>query len=241
VLARLEGFASGEAVAGVDLEVRAGEVVGVAGLEGQGQLELFLALYGARRSTGSAWLDGKQLHLSSPAAAIEQGVGLVPSDRGLALCLPLSIRDNITLATLSELSKAGLVDRRRQGAVVDEVMRSLRVRARTTAQPVETLSGGNQQKVLIGRVLTRRPRLLLMYDATRGVDVGTKAEIFRLMDEQAGAGVGILFHSTDVTELMAMCDRVIVMHDGSVRAELAGDELTREKIVGAAVGSSSHD
>jgi ABC-type sugar transport system ATPase subunit len=241
VIARLERFSSGHAVHDVDLEVRAGEIVGVAGLEGQGQLELFQALYGARRSTGAAWLDGRPLRLGSPAAAIEQGVGLVPSDRGLALCLPLSIRDNVALGSLGSLSRFGLVDRQRQATIVGDVMTSLRVRARTPGQAVETLSGGNQQKVLLGRVLARRPRLLLMYDATRGVDVGTKAEIFRLMDEQAGAGVGILFYSTDVTELMTTCERVIVMHDGRVRAELAGGELTQERIVGAAIGGAGHE
>jgi ribose transport system ATP-binding protein len=181
------------------------------------------------------------LRLTSPAAAIEQGVGLVPSDRGVALCLPLSIRDNLTLASLRPLSRGGIVDRRRQAALIDEVMTSLRVRARSAGQAVETLSGGNQQKVLLGRVLARHPRLLLLYDATRGVDVSTKAEIFNLMDEQAAAGVGILFHSTDVTELIAMCDRVVVMHDGSVRAELSGDELTRKRIIGAAVGGAGDE
>jgi ribose transport system ATP-binding protein len=240
-IARLESFSSGDRVHDVDLEIGAGEIVGVAGLEGQGQLELFQALFGARKSTGDTWLGDRKLRLSSPAAALEQGVGLVPSDRGLALCLPLSIRDNVALGNLGALSRGGLVDRGRQASIVGEVMTSLRVRARTPSQAVDTLSGGNQQKILLGRVLARGPRLLLMYDATRGVDVGTKAEIFRLMDEQAAAGVGILFYSTDVTELMTMCERVIVMHDGRVRAELAGDDLTQERIVGAAVGSSGHE
>jgi ribose transport system ATP-binding protein len=240
-LARLEGFSSGHAVHDVHLEIGAGEIVGIAGLEGQGQLELFQALYGARKSSGSAWLGDRKLKLSSPAAALDQGVGLVPSDRGLALCLPLSIRDNIALGNLGTLSHAGLVDRRRQAEIVSEVMTSLRVRARTPAEPVENLSGGNQQKILLGRVLARRPRLLLMYDATRGVDVGTKAEIFRLMDEQADGGVGILFYSTDVAELMTMCERVIVMHDGRVRAQLAGEDLTQARIVGAAVGGAGDE
>jgi len=235
-VARLEGFSSPPAVHDVSLELGAGEIVGVAGLEGQGQLELFMALYGARRSSGTVSLDGERLQLKSPAAAIEQGIGLVPSDRGLSLCLPLSIRDNVALGNLSALSRFGVVDRAREGAIAADVMTSLRVRARTAGQGVETLSGGNQQKVLLGRVLARHPRLLLMYDATRGVDVGTKAEIFHLMDEQAERGVGILFYSTDLTELTAMCNRVIVMHDGRVRVALTGDDLTQERIVGAAIG-----
>ncbi|HEY1369443.1 MAG TPA: sugar ABC transporter ATP-binding protein [Gaiellaceae bacterium] len=241
VVATLEEFASPPELRPIDLEVRAGEIVGIAGLEGQGQLELFLALYGARRSTGTALLDGKKLNLRSPANAIAQRVGLVPHDRGLALCLSLSIRDNLTLASLDAISRFGLISRERESALVRKAIAALRVRARGARTTVETLSGGNQQKVLLGRVLSLQPRLLLMYDATRGVDVGTKAEIFRLVREQADAGVAILFYSTDVSELIALSDRVVVLHDGRVRAQLRGDDVTEEKIIAAVIGSSRHD
>ncbi|HMK22537.1 MAG TPA: sugar ABC transporter ATP-binding protein [Terriglobales bacterium] len=240
ILAKLDGFASPPDFQGIDLEVRQGEIVGVAGLEGQGQLELFLALYGARKSTGQAFLGGKRLRLGSPAAAIAQGVGLVPHDRGLALCLSLSIRDNLTLGSLRAISRFGLIIREKESRIVHRAMTALRVRARGARTIVETLSGGNQQKVLLGRVLALQPKLLLLYDATRGVDVGTKAEIFNLIREQARAGVAILFYSTDVTELIAMCHRVVVLHDGSVRAELSGIAVTEQNIIAAAIGGRSH-
>ena len=208
----------------------------MAGLEGQGQLELFLALYGARRSSGRAAVRGRTIHGRSPSRAIRDGVGLVPHDRGLALCLPLSIRDNVTLGSLRLISHAGIISRAREARLVARALSALRVRARSTRQLVETLSGGNQQKVLLGRVLTSQPQLLLMYDATRGVDVGTKAEIFHLMRQQSQAGVAILFYSTDAAELTAMCDRVIVLHDGRIRVELSGADLTLERIIAAAIG-----
>jgi ABC-type sugar transport system ATPase subunit len=236
VVVTLEQYSSEPELRETDLEIREGEIVGVAGLEGQGQLELFLALYGARRSSGRATVRGKTIHGRSPRGAIRDGVGLVPHDRGLALCLPLSIRDNVTLGSLRLVSRAGIISRAREARLVARALSALRVRARSMRQLVETLSGGNQQKVLLGRVLTSRPELLLMYDATRGVDVGTKAEIFHLMREQVQAGVAILFYSTDAAELTAMCDRVIVLHDGRIRAELSGADLTQERIIAAAIG-----
>jgi ribose transport system ATP-binding protein len=241
VRTRLRGFSSLPELQPVDLDVREGEIVGVAGLEGQGQLELFLALYGARRSAGTAELDGKSLHLRSPAAAIAQRIGLVPHDRALALCLPLSIRDNLTLASLSDISRFGLIKRESEQELVGQAMTSLRVRARGARTAVETLSGGNQQKVLLGRVLSLRPKLLLLYDATRGVDVGTKAEIFHLVRLQAEAGVSVLFYSTDVAELIALSDRILVLHDGRVRAELKGDDITEQRIIAAVIGSTQGD
>jgi len=236
VVVALERFSSQPELHEIDLEIREGEIVGVAGLEGQGQLELFLALYGARRSSGTATVRDKPIHGRSPSAAIRDGVGLVPHDRGLALCLPLSIRDNVTLGTLRRISRAGIISREKEARLVSRALSTLRVRARSTRQLVETLSGGNQQKVLLGRVLTSQPRLLLMYDATRGVDVGTKAEIFHLMRQQAEAGVAILYYSTDAAELTAMCDRVVVLHDGRIRAQLSGADLTQERIIAAAIG-----
>jgi ribose transport system ATP-binding protein len=157
----------------------------------------------------------------------------------MALCLPLTIRDNLTLGSLDTVARFGLVSSARETALARSVMSRLNVRARGPGQVVETLSGGNQQKILLGRVLERHPRLLLMYDATRGVDVGTKAEIFNLMHEQAAEGVAILYYSTDSTELLATCDRVIVMHDGGVRATLMGGELTQERILSASLGGAS--
>lgn len=235
----VKDFSSTPGLRNVSFEIQAGEILGVAGLEGQGQLELFTALYGTRRSTGFASLAGERLQLKSPASAMRQHVGLVPEDRGLALCLSLTISDNLTLGSLGTVARFGIVSKRAELSLAQTVMAALKVRARDPNQIVETLSGGNQQKVLLGRVLEAKPRLLLMYDPTRGVDVGTKAEIFELMRQQAVEGVAILYYSTDTTELLATCDRVIVLHDGMIRATLDGEMLTEERILAAALGGGS--
>jgi ABC-type sugar transport system ATPase subunit len=241
VFVRLERFASHPELRPIDLTLRQGEIVGVAGLEGQGQLELFLALYGARHSTGTATVGDIPVRLGSPAAAIKRGIGLVPHDRGLALCLSLSIRDNLVLSSLQTISRYGVILRHKESSLVARAMTTLHVRARGPRTIVETLSGGNQQKVLLGRILALHPQLLLLYDATRGVDVGTKAELFHLIEEQAHAGVAILFYSTDVTELIALCHRVIVLHDGLISAELSGDAINEQEIIAAAIGGRRDD
>ncbi|ADB51163.1 sugar ABC transporter ATP-binding protein [Conexibacter woesei] len=236
VVCELHGVGAPPRLRGVDLTLRRGELVGVGGLDGQGQAELFGALFGTVPSTGRVLLDGRELRPSSPAQALDAGVALVPEDRAAeGLCLTLGVRDNVSLGNLRRISRLGLVDRGRERALVGDAVRELQIKVADVRDPVGGLSGGNQQKVLLGRVLARSPRLLLLYDATRGVDVGTKSEIYRLMREQAEAGVGVLFYSSDAAELANLADRVLVLHDGVVRAQLTG-EITEEEIVAAAVG-----
>ncbi len=221
----------------IDLDVRAGEIVGIAGLEGQGQGTLFRALFGLRSADGSVAVRGRVAHLATPRRALKTGIGLVPEDRASqGLCLTLSVRDNIALSSLRKVSRLGLINRRRHRELVDRAVEQFSIRLGSPQQPVSSLSGGNQQKVLLARVLATSPSLLLLYDATRGVDVGTKTEIYDLMHEICGGGVGIVFYSTDASELANMADRVIVLHDGRIRAQLEGDELTEANIVAAAVG-----
>jgi ABC-type sugar transport system ATPase subunit len=140
------------------------------------------------------------------------------------------------LGNLDRVSRFGFIEPRLEGRLIDGAINLLRIQLRSPRQEVAALSGGNQQKVLLSRVLARNPSLLLMYDATRGVDVGTKSEIYRLMREQCGKGVAILFYSTDVSELANMSDRVLVLHDGTIRAHLSGLQLTEANIVAAALG-----
>jgi ribose transport system ATP-binding protein len=221
----------------IDMEIHRGEVVGIGGLEGQGQSELFLTLFGVRHSTGTIRINGTEVHLHNPAGAVNAGIGLVPEDRATdGLCLSLSIRDNISLGNLDAVSRYGFIAPRHEEHLIDEAITLLQIKLQHRRQEVAALSGGNQQKVLLARVLARNPSLLLMYDATRGVDVGTKTEIYRLMREQCDKGVGILFYSTDASELANMSQRVLVLHDGAIRAHLSGAELTEENIVAAAVG-----
>jgi ribose transport system ATP-binding protein len=240
VVCELEGFGSAPRLHDVDLKIKRGEIVGVGGLAGQGQADLFLALFGARRSSGRATIAGRHVHPKSPSQALSAGIALVPEDRASeGLCLALSIRDNISLGNLSRVSRYSLISARRERQLVRNAVESLHILLRDPRQEANSLSGGNQQKVLLGRILAGQPDLLLLYDATRGVDVGTKSEIYQLMLEQCARGVGILFYSTDASELANMADRVVVMHDGTIRARLAGAELTEERIIAAAVGGRS--
>jgi ribose transport system ATP-binding protein len=222
---------------GVSLTIHSGEIVGVGGLQGQGQLALFLALFGAVSSTGRVSMRGKHVRIRHPRAALAAGIALVPEDRASeGLCMTLSIRDNISLGSLPQISTAGFVNPPKERGLIAFAVSQLNVAMKSVRQEVAALSGGNQQKVILARVLAQRPSLVLMYDATRGVDVGTKAEIYRLMRDQCERGTAILFYSTDVAELVNLADRVIVLHDGQIRAHLEGIEITESRIVAESVG-----
>ena len=237
VVVALEHFGAPPRLHDVSMEVRRGQIVGIGGLAGQGQSELLLALYGARRSYGQMTLNGRQVHLRSPSQALASGIALVPEDRASeGLCLSLSVRENLALGNLHTISRGPLISPRREQRLVRSSVNSLHIRLRSPRQEASSLSGGNQQKVLLGRVLASDPSLLLLYDATRGVDIGTKTDIYQLMHDQCEQGVAILFYSTDASELANMADEVLVLHDGTIRARLSGAELTEEQIVAAAVG-----
>ena len=237
VVCEITNLASPPRLRGVTMAIHRGEIVGVGGLQGQGQLALFLSLFGVIRSTGRVAVRGREVRLRHPRAALDAGIALVPEDRATeGLCMTLSVRDNISLGSLSDISTAGLVSQTKERSAIALAASKLRIIMQNLRQEVGALSGGNQQKVILGRVLAQHPALLLMYDATRGVDVGTKAEIYRLMREQCEAGTAILFYSTDVQELVNLADRVLVLHDGEIRAHLAGGEITESRIVAESVG-----
>jgi ribose transport system ATP-binding protein len=237
IVCELEDFGSPPRLHDVNLKIRRGEIIGVGGLAGQGQSDLFLAMYGARRAHGRFAVSGREVHPRSPSQALASGIALVPEDRASeGLCLALSVRDNISLGNLGSVSSGTLISARRERQLVRAAIESLHIALRHPRQEANALSGGNQQKVLLARVLAGEPDLMLMYDATRGVDVGTKTEIYQLMHEQCARGVGILFYSTDASELANMADEVVVLHDGTIRARLSGADLTEERIIAAAVG-----
>ena len=229
---------AGGQVRQVTLVAYPGQVVGIAGLEGHGQRALMLALFGLERITsGEVWLHGQRLHLNSPSSAIAQGVALVPVDRRTeGLVLPLSIQENLALPTLLARQRWGLVRRDEERREASRMVAELGVRAWGLDQPVRTLSGGNQQKVVLGKWLMARPRLMLLDDPTRGVDVQTRRDLYHRIRQLAGTGTVVLINSTDVTELVGLCDTVYVMYEGRVVAELTGEAITEERIVAAAVG-----
>jgi ribose transport system ATP-binding protein len=238
VALRVRGLSAGQRLKDVDLDLREGEVLGVGGLQGHGQRELFQALFGIGRARGSVELWGKPLAGQGPRRRLSgrDGIALVPEDRrGQGLLLSKSVGENLTLSVIPRFSRLGLLRSRQERALVDEMMRFLRIKARTPDQIAGTLSGGNQQKVIFGKMLLTEARVLLLYDPTRGVDVGTKGEIFILMRELAAKGYAILFYSSDLPELVHVADRVAVMRDGKVAAILEGEANSEEGILKAAM------
>jgi ribose transport system ATP-binding protein len=238
---RVRGLSAGSRLRAIDLDLREGEVLGVGGLQGHGQRELFQALFGIGRARGSVELWGKPLAGHGPRQRLSGrgGIALVPEDRrGQGLLLSKSVGENLTLSVIPRFSKHGLLHAGRERALIEEMMTFLRIKARTPEQIAGTLSGGNQQKVIFGKMLLTEARVLLLYDPTRGVDVGTKGEIFALMRDLAAKGYAILFYSSDLPELVHVADRVAVMRNGEIAAILEGDAISEEGILKAAMFES---
>jgi ribose transport system ATP-binding protein len=235
----VRGLGWDDRLRGVSLAVGRGEIVGLGGLDGQGQKELLLALFGVLRGLqGEVLIEGRPARIGSPAEAKRGGAGvaLIPEDRKTeGLMLPMSIADNLAAASLDRLSSGPFIDRARAAAAVEAAVTRLRIKIGAAEDPVSTLSGGNQQKVVIAKWLMTEPRIILLADPTRGIDVGTKQEIYLLLRQLVEAGAAILFYSTDYEELIGCCDRVAVMYDGRIVRELAGAEITEEAIVASAL------
>ncbi|MEU9445174.1 sugar ABC transporter ATP-binding protein [Streptomyces sp. NPDC048304] len=225
---------------GVSLDIHPGEVVGLGGLLGAGRSETAKAIVGALATEGgSVEVEGRALHRRSPAAAIRNGVVMLPEDRKLEGIIPnLSVRENISLAALPRLSRAGLVSQAKQDEIVAFFMKRLRIKASSPEQKVGDLSGGNQQKVLLARWLCLNPKVLLLDEPTRGIDVGAKTEVQALIDELAGDGLGVLLISSDLEELIEGSDRVVVLKDGHVVGHLAEGEVTEEGLLGTLATAS---
>ncbi|HTX00885.1 MAG TPA: sugar ABC transporter ATP-binding protein [Acidimicrobiales bacterium] len=239
VVLGVRGLSAGRRLRGVDLVVRRGEILGICGLEGQGQLELFLALFGILRSQGTVTVDGVTQRIRSPEDAIHAGIGiaLVPEDRKNEGILPtLSIRENLTLPSLERLTRLGFITAAHERRFVMPLIEELQIGRRDPEQLAGGLSGGNQQKVVVGKFLLAGAKVLLVYDLTRGVDVGTKAEIFRKLEELAEEGYGVLFYSSDLAELVNVPHRVQVMFDGAFVGEFVHGSFDQEELVSAMVG-----
>ncbi len=241
-LLAVEGIARGRALRGVSVSVDRGEIVGLAGLLGSGRTEVARAIFGADAvEGGTITLDGEAIDLSSPAAAIRAGIGFCSEDRKAeGIVSALSVRENLTLAALPVLSRNGIVDRAKQEAVVDRFIARLGIKLADADQPIRELSGGNQQKVLLARWLCLNPRLLLLDEPTRGIDVGAKAEIQSLIDELADGGLGVLMISSEIEELLEGGDRVVVLRDGADVATFSHAEVSQASVLEAmALGSAA--
>jgi ABC-type sugar transport system ATPase subunit len=224
----------------VAFSVRAGEVVGFSGLMGSGRTELARALFGLDKSSGQVRLRGRVVRRGSSAKAVAHGIGYVPEDRkGHGLVLVSTVRDNMTLAILRRLSRAGRVDRARERRLANQMIGRLRIKARSAEQKVAALSGGNQQKVTLARWLVKEDlQVLILDEPTRGVDVGSKAEIYRLIATIARQGAAVLVMSSEMPELLSLCDRIHVLREGTIVGEYAQAEATQEKLMTSALGEA---
>jgi len=238
-LLEVEDLHWGHQLNGLSLSMSPGEIVGLGGLDGQGQQDLLLAIAGVLRGLrGQVRVGGKTVSHLGPQGAKAPGIGmaLIPEDRKTqGLFLPLSLRDNLSISMLDRISPFTVIDRASERKTVEAMIATLQIKAENARAAVGTLSGGNQQKVVLGKWLATHPKLLLLMDPTRGIDVGTKQEIYRLLRRLAGDGMAILYYSTDYEELIGLCDRALIMYGGRVVASLSGSALNERNILSNAL------
>lgn len=220
----------------LSLTVRSGEIVGLAGLVGAGRTELLTTLFGMTPSVGgSLRVSASRLTPRCPSESIDAGIMLVPEDRRLAgLCPTMNVKHNLTLASLRREQHFGLLDRTAENRISSSMIHRLRIQLSTERQLIRYLSGGNQQKVVVGKCLALEPKILLLDEPTRGIDVRAKEEIYSIMHELADRGVSILFASSEMEEILGLSDRVLVMHEGRITGELNGDQLTEQAVMNLA-------
>ncbi|MDQ4029982.1 MAG: sugar ABC transporter ATP-binding protein, partial [Actinomycetota bacterium] len=237
---RVEGLTRAGVFSDISFEVRSGEVLGFAGLVGAGRTDVALALFGiAPADEGFVELNGRPVAIRSPRQAMRQGIAYVSEDRRQrGLSLPQSVTANITLATLRRyVSRLGLLISSAERAVADEFRRKLSIRTPSLDTPVGQLSGGNQQKTMLAKWLNTRPSVLVLDEPTRGIDVGAKAEVHHIVDELARSGLAVILISSDLPEVLAMSDRVLVMREGRQMGVFPRAEATEERIITAAMGA----
>jgi ribose transport system ATP-binding protein len=222
----------------LNFSLQPGEIVGVAGLVGAGRTEMLEALFGVEPAlSGEILINGGARIISSPRAAIDAGLALVPEDRKLqGVILEMAVRENLSLAALRRDARAGFRNGTGEGAIADEMIPKLGVKTPNQRQFVQFLSGGNQQKIVIGKWLALKPRVLLLDEPTRGIDVGAKQEIYKLIEQLTAEGVTILFVSSEMEEILRLSDRTLVMHEGRITGELKREELSEESVMQLATG-----
>ena len=241
VVLRVDGLGRAGVFNDISFEVRAGEIVGLAGLVGAGRTEVARAIFGIDRyDTGSVSVNGVALKAHDPQSAIAAGIGLVPEDRrGQGLVMELSVSRNATLALRNSLARFGLISGSRERETGEDWSRRLRVKTGSQDLPVSTLSGGNQQKVVLAKWLATDPIVLIVDEPTRGIDIGTKSEVHRLISDLAGRGIAVLMISSELPEVLGMADRVLVMREGRLTATIGRADATAERVMSAATRSSA--
>ncbi|MGC8737172.1 MAG: sugar ABC transporter ATP-binding protein [Candidatus Hydrogenedens sp.] len=235
---RVEGFTRKGAFFDINFSVYCGEIVGLTGLVGAGRTEVARAIFGADPiDAGKIFIDGQEVKIRSPQEAIKNGIGLLTEDRkNQGLVLGMTIRENTTLANLKEITRGIFLNLAKEREVAEKYVHDLQIRTPSIEQIAQNLSGGNQQKVVLAKWLFTQSRILIFDEPTRGIDVGAKSEIFKLMNRLLEEGVAILMISSELPEVLGMCDRILVMHEGHLVGELSRNEATQEKIMQFATG-----
>jgi rhamnose transport system ATP-binding protein len=243
VLLEVDGLSRAGEFDDVSFALRAGEIVGMAGLVGAGRTEVARVLFGIdRRDAGDIRVGGKAVSFATPSEAMNAGIAYLPEDRHQqGLVLDFSIAENVTLPILSRLFRRLLVTRATEREVARTFTEQFRVRMTGVDQAVSALSGGNQQKVVLAKWLASKPSVLILDEPTRGIDIGAKVEVHRIISELAASGLGIILISSDLPEVLAMSDRILVLHEGRVTAEIARADATEEGVMVAATGNLSAD
>jgi ABC-type sugar transport system ATPase subunit len=243
VVLEVKNLSFGARVRDVSFELRRGEILGLAGLVGAGRTELALTIFGITPATaGTIELEGRPVAITSPRQACDLGIAYVPEDRGLqGLVRPMTIAQNVSMAAIRRVARGAFISLRREAAQAAEAIRRLGIRARGPEQVVGQLSGGNQQKVVLGKWLQTDPRILIMDEPTRGIDVGAKAEIHALMGRLAQEGMAILMISSELPEVLGMSDRVLVMHAGRLVASIDRADANPESVGAAMAGAAAHE
>jgi L-arabinose transport system ATP-binding protein len=225
-------------ISGVSFSLREGEILGFSGLVGSGRTELMQSIFGAgHHSSGEILFDGKPVHIGAPSDAIRLGIGLCPEDRKLQGIIPIRpLRENIVVTLQKQLARLGFfLNRKKEREIALEQVKNLDIRASGVEQPIMYLSGGNQQKSIVARWLARKPRVLILDEPTKGIDVGAKAEIYKLICSLARQGIGIIMVSSELPEIIGLCDRVLVMKEGKICGELSRADATEEKVLSYAL------
>ena len=233
----VEHLSSETALQDVSFDLKQGEILGIAGLPDSGKDELVSCLFGLQSYRGTITIRDQAVTINSPTTAIAHGMALVPADRrGAGALLTMAVEDNIVASTLKQVSQMGMLKRQEIYQVGQDYVEQLDIRISSLRQKMATLSGGNQQKVIVGRGLALKPSVLLLHEPTRGIDVGAKTEIYDIVQALAKQGVAILIVSSELPELISQCDRVLAMYAGRITGRFSGDEATEEAILACATG-----
>lgn len=233
-------LSSADAITGVSFHVRKGEIVGFAGLPDSGKDELVDCLFGLRACSGRFFVNDGPVTITSPSAAIAHGLALIPADRrGTGSLLVMSVQNNTVVSILRDVSRFGFLNRPAMTSITEEYVNKLDIRIARLSQKMGTLSGGNQQKVILARGLAIQPSVLILHEPTRGIDVGAKAEIYAILQNLAAQGVAIIVVSSELPELIGQCDRIYAMHDGRITGHFVHTDATEEKILACAMGQAT--